>query len=519
MGRRAGRAGIVAMGLLALAPGLAGAKVLRVGTYKGMRGSYTTIQAAVNAAHAGDTILVAPGVYHERADHSGKYSAKGATEAGAGVWIQTKNIRLRGMDRNSVVVDGTKSGGSGSCSTSKKRQDLGPHGKNGKPLGRNGIEVYKASGVRIENLTACNFLKTNDGGNQIWFNFGDGSGKQRAGSFSTSYVSATDSYYGGQHAVGSYGIFASNSAGPGRIVHTYASNMQDSDYYVGACRDCNTLISDAHAQYSALGYSGTNSGGHLRIVDSEWDHNKTGLVSNSQNNDDAPSPALGWCPGSTSRSCTFIEGNSFHDNNNPNVPGAGAAAFGPVGTGIVLAGVRGDTVRNNRFENNGAWGVVAAPYPDNDKPPPVAHCQGGIKNYLGTFRCYYDDWGNEVTANRFTHNGFFGNASNGDLADLSGDHTPGNCWHANTDTSGTVTSAPADLQSTHGTCGARNAGADLSSDLAAQLICDTELLGRCAPSTGTYPRTTKIVMPKLKRQKTMPNPCAGVPANPWCPRG
>ena len=293
--------------------------------------------------------------------------------------------------------------------------------------------------------------------------------------------------------------------------------MQDSDYYVGACRDCNTLISDAHAQYSALGYSGTNSGGHLRIVDSEWDHNKTGVVSNSQNNDDAPSPALGWCPGSTSRSCTFIEGNSFHDNNNPNVPGAGSAAFGPVGTGIVLAGVRGDTVRRNQFVNNGAWGVVTAPYPDNDKPPPVAHCEGGVKNYLGTFRCYYDDWGNEVIANRFTHNGYFGNPSNGDLADLSGDHTPGNCWKANTDASGTVTSAPANLQATHGTCGVRNAGADLSSDLAAQLICDTELLGPCDPSTGAYPRTTTIVMPKLERQKTMPNPCAGVPANPWCP--
>jgi hypothetical protein len=295
--------------------------------------------------------------------------------------------------------------------------------------------------------------------------------------------------------------------------------MQDSDYYVGACRDCNTLVSDAHAQYSALGYSGTNSGGHLRIVDSEWDHNKTGLVSNSQNNDDAPSPALGWCPGSASTSCTIIEGNSFHDNNNPNVPGAGAAAFGPVGTGLVLAGVRGDMVRDNRFADNGAWGVVTAPYPDNEKPPPVAHCAGGVKNYLGSFKCFYDDWGNEVTGNAFTHDGFFGNTTNGDLADVSGDNTPGNCWHANTDATGTVTEAPADLQATHGTCGTRNAGADVNSDLATQLICDAELFGRCDPSTGKYPRTTKVVMPKLRRQKTMPDPCAGVPTNPWCARG
>ncbi len=200
--------------------------------------------------------------------------------------------------------------------------------------------------------------------------------------------------------------------------------MDDSDYYVGACRDCNTVISDAHAQYSALGYSGTNSGGHLRIEKSEWDHNKTGLVTNSQNNDDAPSPALGWCPGSATRSCTFIQDNFVHDNNNASVPGAGTAALGPVGTGIVLAGVRGVTVRRNRIERNGAWGVVASPFPDNDKPPPIAHCQGGIKDYLGAFRCYYDDWGNEVTANAFAGNGFFANPTNGDLADISGQHTP-----------------------------------------------------------------------------------------------
>ncbi len=81
-----------------------------------------------------------------------------------------------------------------------------------------------------------------------------------------------------------------------------------------------------------------------------------------------------------------------------------------------------------------------------------------------------------------------------------------------------MTSAPADLQATHGTCGVPNAGADLSADVTAQLICDTELTGPCDPATGRYPRTVKVVMPKLARQPTMPKPCAGVPANPWCPR-
>src|SRR5437764_5218433 len=102
------------------------------------------------------------------------------------------------------------------------------------------------------------------------------------------------------------------------IVHTYASNMGDASYYVGACPDCNTVVTDAHAQNSALGYSGTNAGGHLVIEHSEWDHNKTGISTNSQNNDDAPSPQSGACPGSPGRSCTVFRSNWIHDNNNPN---------------------------------------------------------------------------------------------------------------------------------------------------------------------------------------------------------
>jgi hypothetical protein len=40
-----------------------------------------------------------------------------------------------------------------------------------------------------------------------------------------------------------YGIFASNARGPGLITRSYASNMADAAYYVGACqRECNTLL-------------------------------------------------------------------------------------------------------------------------------------------------------------------------------------------------------------------------------------------------------------------------------------
>jgi len=509
--------------------GVPSGHVLLVGTYKGHAGQYTTIQAAVDAATSGDWILIAPGDYHEQYDHTVPVGqeASGEPTALGGVYITTPNLHLRGMDRNTVVVDGTKPGSS-QCSSATGDQDLGPLDASGKPAGRNGIEVWKADGSSIENLTACNFLTgTDGGGNEIWWNGGDGSGVVGMGAYNGAYLSTTSTYVSST-TNGSYGIFVSNSRGPGLIVHTYASNMSDSAYYIGACGDCNAVLNDAHAQYSALGYSGTNSGGHLIIENSEFDQNKTGFSTNSQNNDDAPSPQDGACPnngiGPTgTHSCWVFENNYVHDNNNPNVPSVGAAELGWPGGGMIIAGGRNDTVINNRFANNGSWAVALVPYPDIATPPAVAHCVGGDTNgvpSLGLKGCYYGDWGNEVAHNTFTGNGSFGNPTNGDLADLSDPHDPANCWHDNTDPAG-VTSAPANLQQTNGTCGVAGAGAklDISSPttLTSQLLCASELLAPCPPKPGmSYPRLTQLVLPALTAQPTMPNPCAGVPANPWC---
>ena len=147
--------------------------------------------------------------------------------------------------------------------------------------------------------------------------------------------------------------------------HTYASNMNDSSYYIGACPDCNQVLTHAHAQYSALGYSGTNSGGHLMVEHSEWDHNQTGIVTNSQNNDDAPSPQLGLCPGSTNRSCTVLPRQlRSTTTTTPTCPARGSASLGPPGTGLVISGGRYDTVSHNLVAHNGAWGILLAPFPD-----------------------------------------------------------------------------------------------------------------------------------------------------------
>ena len=267
-------------------------------------GQYTSIQAAVNAAIAGDWILVAPGDYHEKADTT------------AGVHITTPNLHLRGMDRNGVVVDGTKATATGQCSSAAADQDTnGGHG-------RSGIEVFKVDGTSVDNLTACNYL-TGDAhatGNEIWWNGGDTSGHIGMNSYSGSYITGTTTYSDSTNQ-GSYGIFVSNSDGPGTISYAYASNMADSGFYVGACPDCNATLNHVHSENNVLGYSGTNAGGHLNILNSEWDLNKSGIVPNSLNNDDAPPPQSGLCPASTTLSCTLIARNLVHDNNNPNTPG------------------------------------------------------------------------------------------------------------------------------------------------------------------------------------------------------
>src|SRR5262249_55204478 len=154
-----------------------------------------------------------------------------------------------------------------------------------------GIEVFKADGVTIENLTVCNFLASagGDNGNQVWWNGGDGSGTIGLGSLRGEYLTASSTYFkDANSAMAQYGIFTSNEEGPGLLTHTYSSNMGDSSYYVGACTDCRVVLTDAHAQNSALGFSGTNAGGHLIIEHSEWDHNRAGVVPNSLNNSDAP---------------------------------------------------------------------------------------------------------------------------------------------------------------------------------------------------------------------------------------
>lgn len=512
-------------------------RVLRVGSYHGKRGRYHSIQAAVNAAKPGDWILIGPG------DHKVKTSKapKADSVSPAGVLVTTPNITIRGMNRNATIVDGTGSGPP--CSTKAKDQDLGPKSSSGSRLGRNGIEVWKARNVSVENLTACNFLgPANSGGstgNEIWWNGGAETGKIGGHVYWGSYLTATSTYFHGESRAAQYGIFSSNWAG-GTWNVGYTSNFNDSGLYIGACRrKCNQVVNHVWSEHNALGYSGSNSGGRLIVKNSEFDRNEDGFDTNSQNGDNPP-PQNGACPhGKTSpithtTSCWVFMHNFVHDNNDPNVPTEGSAAAGPVGTGVSISGGRNDTVMHNRFTHNKAWGVIFVPYPDSGPP-----CTGGTQSQAA---CIYDEYGDALLHNRFGHNGGYGNRTNSDFAAVNVGNNPTDCYRGNTEIGGgKVTSSPANAESMYPKCTGNDVPPDSNPPFLQEVACDAHSASLAGLASGiaclpgdNYPRQKHVVMhplpgakpahgrsalenPASAHLRTMPHPCRGVPANPWCP--
>ncbi|HEY2429388.1 MAG TPA: hypothetical protein VGI06_10680, partial [Acidimicrobiales bacterium] len=86
---------------------------------------------------------------------------------------------------------------------------------------------------------------------------------------------------------------------------------------------------------------------------------------------------------------------------------------------------------------------------------------------------------------------------------------------------GEVTSSPPLLQAIKSSCGG-TALPDPNPLFTAEVACDSQISIGAAPvpclPTEHYPRRTQVVMhPLPPGLASMPNPCADVPANPWCP--
>ena len=109
------------------------------------------------------------------------------------------------------------------------------------------------------------------------------------------------------------------------------------------------MISDVLAEHNAIGFRGTNAGGDLRIVNSEWRDNGAGIES-----DTVDSELL------APQRNVLIAGNYVHDNGDDSAP-AGSGDSAAFGDGIVVAGGSDDTVVNNLVEDQRTYGIAVLP--------------------------------------------------------------------------------------------------------------------------------------------------------------
>ena len=223
------------------------------------------------------------------------------------VQVTTDDIVIRGVDRNKVVLEG------------------------GFELD-NGIRVVEADGVAIENMTAQNFTRNGF--------FWTGSTGYR-GSYLTAWRN------------GDYGIYAFDSVG-GLIEHSYAAGSPDAGFYIGQCFPCDAVIRNVVSEHNGLGYSGTNSGGNLVIVDSIFRFNRAGVVPNSG------SYELCYPQRSTS-----IVGNLVYSNNQPDTPAIDVAILA-MGNGILSAGGVANTIERNRVWDHDKTGIGLVPFLEED---------------------------------------------------------------------------------------------------------------------------------------------------------
>ena len=329
------------------------------------------------------------------------------------VFVTTPSITLRGVDRNAVILDG--------------KFELGT-----------GIMVG-GNGVAIENMTARNYTL-----NGFYWTAVEG--------FRGSYLTAVNN--------GDYGIYAFGST-DGLFEHSYGSGSPDSAFYVGQCAPCKVVLDDDVAEYSGLGYSGTNSSGDMYIINSRFSHNLSGIGTSTFDIELVP-------PG---RDTTII-GNIVSDSGLENEATGFFASETLAGTGIMLAGADTNHLERNLVVRSRNNGILVIPLLD---------------------RNYWPATGNVIRDNTVLDSG------RADLA-AGGYGTVGNCFSGNT----FRTSLPWGLQALNG-CGKMRL--PIASDLSVQ----TNFFGTLAQV-----RSTKVGIADY-RDRPAPPPQLSMPGGADAP--
>ena len=364
--------------------------------------------------------------------------------------VDKDNLVIRGTDRNKVVLDG------------------------GFKL-ENGIRVAGANGVVVENMTAQNYTS-----NGFYWTGVKG--------YRGSYLTALRN--------GDYGIYAFDSV-MGQFDHSYGGGSPDAGFYIGACYKCDAVITDVLSEYNGLGYSGTNSGGDMYIVNSTFRYNRAGVV-----------PNTGSYEACYPERNTVVAGNLVYSNNNGTSPAIDVALLA-MGNGILPAGGIGNTITKNRVWDHERTGIGLVPFPEedaNDNPPADdlvdRTCEQQKKDLdanppdpKAVGAVLWQPKNNKVTDNVVEGSGL-GDIAVGTIdSDVS---TLGNCFSGNT----IGTSAPKNLQ-TLAPCSGTGSGSWTDGEL--DLVT---LIASKRPPAGDY--KTQPLPPK---QPNMPN-AATAPAKP-----
>jgi hypothetical protein len=220
--------------------------------------------------------------------------------------VTTDGLTIRGMDRNEVILEG---------GFEKE----------------NGIRILEADGVVVENMTAQNYTR-----NGFFWTGVDG--------YRGSYLTAIRN--------GDYGVYAFGSLN-GQLDNSYGSGSPDAGVYIGQCYKCNAVVDNFVSEYNGLGYSGTDSGGDLYIVNSTFRFNRGGVVPNS-----------GTYEGCSPETETTMVGNLIHDNGTVDTSAIDIALLAH-GVGITTAGGNGNVIERNRVQGH-EFGIAVNVFPEDD---------------------------------------------------------------------------------------------------------------------------------------------------------
>jgi hypothetical protein len=263
------------------------------------RCDFRSIQKAVNAADAGDTIRVKRGVYREAVRINGR---------------RKRYLKLIGNPRRPgrVVLEG---GGS--------KQNA---------IAVNDADEVTVDGFKARNYRANGFFFTNLNG------------------YTMNHLIA--------EKTGVYGLYAFNTIG-GRILNSEAYYVNDGAFYIGQTppqdRPKQTLVRNVEGWGSPIGFSATNMR-YVTITKSRFYNNAVGIVPNALDSEKFPPPEKNVIVGNE----IFWNNLNFHEGDPPFEPREeGTAALVPIGTGILLLGGREHRIEDNKIYGNFLTGIAA----------------------------------------------------------------------------------------------------------------------------------------------------------------